>query len=194
MIKLKDLLKELVNLNLSPFEFDQDGNESRIKRDINNKQGWRRLGSNSEQNKQIKAYLDKYTSNFKWNSSVPKSEKFSKENENMYNTPYVMYVHLLQTSEGVNNIAEALQGMIANEPDNTQKLIESALLLVYTDKESEFIKAYEQYKDVIEKNASDDDGANPFTAIKYAAANFKDKKGIFKKFVRNGWSAGNFKP
>jgi len=194
MIKLKDILNEIVNLSLSPFEFDQDGNESRIKKDINNNQGWRRLSSNSEQNKQIKAYLDKYTSKFKWNSSIPKSEKFSKENENMYSTPYVMYVHLLQTSEGVNNITDALQGMIANEPDNTQKIIQSALLLVFNDDESKFKSGVEQYKDIIEKNASEDDGANPFAAVKYANSNFKDKKGIFKKFVRNGWSAGQFKP
>jgi len=194
MIKLRDILKEIVNLNLSPFEFDQDGNETRIKRDINNKKGWRRLSSNSEQNKQLKAYLDKYTSNFKWNSSIPKSEKFSKENENMYNTPYVMYVHLLQTSEGVNNVIDALQGMIANEPDSTQKIIENALLLVFNNDESKFKSTFNQYKDIIEKNASDDDGVNPFAAVKYAYSNFKDKKGIFKKFVRNGWSAGQFKP
>jgi len=193
-MKLIDILNEIVNLSLSPFEFDQDGNETRIKRDINNKKGWRRLSSNSEQNKQLKAYLDKYTSNFKWNSSVPKSEKFSKENENMYSTPYVMYVHLLQTSEGVNNLVDALQGMIANEPDSTQKIIESALLLVFNNNESKFKLVFNQYKDVIEKNASDDDGANPFAAVKYAVSNFKDKKGIFKKFVRNGWSAGQFKP
>jgi len=193
-MKLIDILNEIVNLSLSPFEFDQDGNETRIKRDINNKKGWRRLSSNSEQNKQLKAYLDKYTSNFKWNSSIPKSEKFSKENENMYSTPYVMYVHLLQTSEGVNNLVDALQGMIANEPDSTQKIIESALLLVFNNNESKFKLVFNQYKDVIEKNASDDDGANPFAAVKYAVSNFKDKKGIFKKFVRNGWSAGQFKP
>jgi len=193
-MKLVNILKEIVNLSLSPFEFDQDGNETRIKRDINNKKGWRRLSSNSEQNKQLKAYLDKYTSNFKWNSSVPKSEKFSKENENMYSTPYVMYVHLLQTSEGVNNLVDALQGMIANEPDSTQKIIESALLLVFNNNESKFKLVFNQYKDVIEKNASDDDGANPFAAVKYAVSNFKDKKGIFKKFVRNGWSASQFKP
>ena len=194
MIKLKNILSEIVNLSLSPFEFDQDGNESRIKRDINNNQGWRRLSSDTEQNKQIKSYLDKYTSNFKWKSNVPKSEKFSKENENMYSTPYVMYVHLLQTSEGVNNISEALQGMIANEPDSTQKIIESALLLVFDDDESKFKSGVDQYKDVIEKNASEDDGANPFAAVKYAVSNFKDKKGIFKKFALNGWSAGQFKP
>jgi hypothetical protein len=194
MIKLIDILNEVINLSLSPFEFDQDGNESRIKKDINNNQGWRRLGSDSEQNKQIKTYLDKYTSNFKWNSSVPKSEKFSKENENMYSTPYVVYVHLLQTSEGVNNVIDALQGMIANEPDSTQKIIESALLLIFNDDESKFKLAINQYKDIIEKNAGDDDGTNPFTAVKYAYNNFKDKKGIFKKFARNGWSAGEFKP
>ena len=193
-MKLIDILKEIVNLSLSPFEFDQDGNETRIKRDINNKKGWRRLSSNSEQNKQLKAYLDKYTSNFKWNSSVPKSEKFSKENENMYSTPYVMYVHLLQTSEGVNNLVDALQGMIANEPDSTQKIIESALLLVFNNNESKFKLVFNQYKDIIEKNASDDDGANPFAAVKYAVSDFKDKKGIFKKFALNGWSAGQFKP
>ena len=193
-MKLVNILKEIVNLSLSPFEFDQDGNETRIKRDINNKKGWRRLSSNSEQNKQLKAYLDKYTSNFKWNSSVPKSEKFSKENENMYSTPYVMYVHLLQTSEGVNNLVDALQGMIANEPDSTQKIIENALLLIFNNNESKFKSVFNQYKDVIEKNASDDDGANPFSAVKYAVSNFKDKKGIFKKFALNGWSAGQFKP
>jgi hypothetical protein len=110
----------------------------------------------------------------------------------MYNTPYVMYVHLLQTSEGVNNIKEALQGMIANEPDNTQKIIENALLLVFNNDEAKFKLVVEQYKDIIEKNAGDDDGANPFAAIKYAVSNFKDKKGIFNKFVRNGWSAGTF--
>ena len=191
-MKLVNILKEIVNLSLSPFEFDQDGNETRIKRDINNKKGWRRLSSNSEQNKQLKAYLDKYTSNFKWNSSVPKSEKFSKENENMYSTPYVMYVHLLQTSEGVNNLVDALQGMIANEPDSTQKIIESALLLVFNNNESKFKLVFNQYKDIIEKNASDDDGANPFAAVKYAVSDFKDKKGIFKKFALNGWSAGQF--
>lgn len=193
-MKLVNILNEIVNLILSPFEFDQDGNETRIKRDINNKKGWRRLSSNSEQNKQLKAYLDKYTSNFKWNSSVPKSEKFSKENENMYSTPYVMYVHLLQTSEGVNNLVDALQGMIANEPDSIQKIIENALLLVFNNNESKFKSVFNQYKDVIEKNASDDDGANPFAAVKYAVSNFKDKKGIFKKFALNGWSAGQFKP
>jgi phosphopantetheine adenylyltransferase len=183
--------ENLSSFDLSPFDFDQDGNESRIKRTINNNQGWRRLGSDSEQNKQIKAYLDKYTSNFKW-SNPPISEKFSKENKSMYNTPYVMYVHLLQTSEGVNNIKEALQGMIANEPDNTQKIIENALLLVFNNDEAKFKLVVEQYKDIIEKNAGDDDGANPFAAIKYAVSNFKDKKGIFNKFVRNGWSAGTF--
>ena len=193
-MKLVNILKEIVNLSLSPFEFDQDGNETRINRDINNKKGWRILSSNSEQNKQLKAYLDKYTSNFKWNSSVPKSEKFSKENENMYSTPYVMYVHLLQTSEGVNNLVDALQGMIANEPDSTQKIIESALLLVFNNNESKFKLVFNQYKDIIEKNASDDDGANPFAAVKYAVSDFKDKKGIFKKFALNGWSAGQFKP
>ena len=193
-MKLVNILKEIVNLSLSPFEFDQDGNETRIKRDINNKKGWRRLSSNSEQNKQLKAYLDKYTSNFKWNSSVPKSEKFSKENENMYSTPYVMYVHLLQTSEGVNNLVDALQGMIANEPDSTQKIIENALLLIFNNNESKFKSVFNQYKDIIEKNASDDDGANPFAAVKYAVSDFKDKKGIFKKFALNGWSAGQFKP
>jgi hypothetical protein len=194
VIKLKDILSETINLRLSPFEFDQDGNEARIKRDINNNQGWRRLSSESEQNKQIKSYLDKYTANFKWKSNTPKSEKFSKENENMYSTPYVMYVHLLQTSEGVNNVTEALQGMIANEPDSAQKIIESALLLVFDNDEAKFKSGVEQYKDVIEKNASDDDGDNPFAAVKYAISNFKDKKGIFKKFARNGWSAWQFKP
>ena len=193
MIKLRDILNEIVNLSLSPFEFDQDGNEARIKRDINNNQGWRRESSDSASNKAIKDYLDKYTSNFKWNSNAPKSEKFSKENENMYSTPYVIYVHLLQTSEGVNNISEALQGMIANEPDSTQKIIESALLLVFNNDESKFKSEIDQYKDIIEKNAGDDDGANPFTAVKYAVSNFKDKKGIFKKFALNGWSAGQFK-
>ena len=194
MIKLRDILNEIVNLSLSPFEFDQDGNEARIKRDINNNQGWRRESSDSASNKAIKDYLDKYTSNFKWNSNAPKSEKFSKENENMYSTPYVMYVHLLQTSEGVNNLVDALQGMIANEPDSTQKIIESALLLVFNNDESKFKSEIDQYKDIIEKNAGDDDGANPFTAVKYAVSNFKDKKGIFKKFALNGWSAGQFKP
>ena len=75
MIKLRDILNEIVNLSLSPFEFDQDGNEARIKRDINNNQGWRRESSDSASNKAIKDYLDKYTSNFKWNSNAPKSEK-----------------------------------------------------------------------------------------------------------------------
>jgi hypothetical protein len=75
-----------------------------------------------------------------------------------------------------------------------QKIIESALLLVFDNDETKFKSGVEQYKDVIEKNASDDDGTNPFAAVKYAISNFKDKKGIFKKFVRNGWSAGQFKP
>jgi hypothetical protein len=102
-----------------------------------------------------------------------------------------MYIYY-KTSEGVNNIKEALQGMIANEPDNTQKIIENALLLVFNNDEAKFKLVVEQYKDIIEKNAGDDDGANPFAAIKYAVSNFKDKKGIFNKFVRNGWSAGTF--
>jgi phosphopantetheine adenylyltransferase/Zn-dependent peptidase ImmA (M78 family) len=192
-ILTKTPLNEVLSKNkdLSPFDFDQDGNESRIKRAINNNQGWRRLGSDFEQNKQIKAYLDKYTSNFKW-SNPPISEKFSKENKRMYNTPYVMYVHLLQTSEGKNNIIDALKGMIFNEPDNTMKLVLQALLLVFNGNEDLFKEMYKKYKDIIEKNAEDDDGANPFTAIKYAVSNFKDKKGIFNKFVRNGWSSSTF--
>jgi len=179
------------NQDLSPFDYDQDGNESRIKRDINNKKGWRRLGSKSSQNSAIKKYLDKYTSGYKW-SNPPKSEKFSKENDKMYKTPYIMYVHLLQTSEGKNNIIDALKGVTANEPDNTLKQVLQALTLVFMDKEDQFKKVYLQYKDMIENNAKDDDGANPFSALKYADENFTDKEGIFTKFVRNGWSAGKF--
>ena len=179
------------DLTLSPFDYDQDGNESRIKRDINNRKGWRRLGSKSSQNIAIKKYLDKYTSGYKW-SNAPKSEKFSDENVKMYKTPYIMYVHLLQTSEGKNNIVDALNGMIANEPDNTMKQILQALNLIFSDKEDEFKKVYTQYKSMIEKNANDDSGANPFAALKYASENFKNKVEIFNKFIRNGWSAGKF--
>ena len=68
------------------------------------------------------------------------------------------------------------------------------MLLVFNNDESKFKSEIDQYKDIIEKNAGDDDGANPFTAVKYAVSNFKDKKGIFKKFALNGWSAGQFKP
>ena len=103
-----------------------------------------------------------------------------------------MYVHLLQTSEGKNNIIDALKGVIANEPDNTLKQVLQALTLVFMDKEDQFKKVYLQYKDMIENNAKDDDGANPFSALKYADENFTDKEGIFTKFVRNGWSAGKF--
>ena len=190
---LTDSLNENLNedLTLSPFDYDQDGNESRIKRDINNKKGWRRLGSKSAQNDAIKKYLDKYTSNYKW-GSPPKSDSFPEENKKMYKTPYIMYVHLLQTSEGKNNIIDALKGVIANEPDNTLKQVLQALTLVFMDKEDQFKKVYLQYKDMIENNAKDDDGANPFSALKYADENFTDKEGIFTKFVRNGWSAGKF--
>jgi hypothetical protein len=103
-----------------------------------------------------------------------------------------MYVHLLQTSEGKNNIIDALKGVIANEPDNTLKQVLQALTLVFMDKEDQFKKVYLQYKDMIENNAKDDNGANPFSALKYADENFTDKEGIFTKFVRNGWSAGKF--
>lgn len=185
----RELVKE--NENLSPFDYDQDGNESRIGRDINNKKGWRRLSSNSAQNSAIKKYLDTYTSGYKWNNP-PKSEKFSKENNQMYKTPYVMYVHLLQTSEGKNNIIDALNGMITNEPDNVMKQVLQALLLIFTNKKDQFKKIYEQYKDMIENNAKDDSGANPFAALKYAYENFDDKDNIFKKFKRNGWSSQQF--
>jgi len=187
------VLKEIDNENqdLSPFDYDQDGNESRIGRDINNKKGWRRLGSKSSQNSALKKYLDKYTTGYKW-TNPPKSKNFPQENEKMYKTPYIMYVHLLQTSEGKNNIIDALKGMIINEPDNTMKQVLQALILIFIGKEDQFKQLYTQYKDMIENNAKDDNGANPFSALKYAYKNFNDKEGIFKKFVRNGWSAGKF--
>ena len=185
----ESILKE--NLTLSPFDYDQDGNESRIGRNINNKKGWRRLGSKSNQNSAIKKYLDKYTSGYKWNNP-PKSENFSDENEKMYKTPYIMYIHLLQTSEGENNIVDALNGMVANEPNPTMKQVLQALILVFTNKNDQFKKIYTQFESIIEKNAKDDSGANPFAALKYAYENFNDKKGIFSKFVRNGWSAGSY--
>ena len=177
--------------DLAPFDFEQDGNESRISRDINNKKGWRRLSSDLSQNSSIKKYLDKYTSGYKW-SNPPNSKRFPKENDIMYKTPYIMYVHLLQTSEGKNNIIDALNGMVVNEPDNVMKQVLQALLLVFTGKEDQFKKVYEQYKNMIENNAKSDDGTNPFSALKYAYKNFSDKEGIFKKFKRNGWSSQQF--
>jgi hypothetical protein len=219
MIKLTDILKEIIEgtcgydtdvktgkkldtpggleeaiegeKDLAPFDFEQDGNESRIGRDINNKKGWRRLSSDLSQNSSIKKYLDKYTSGYKW-SNPPNSKRFPKENDIMYKTPYIMYVHLLQTSEGKNNIIDALNGMVVNEPDNVMKQVLQALLLVFTGKEDQFKKVYEQYKNMIENNAKSDDGTNPFSALKYAYKNFSDKEGIFKKFKRNGWSSQQF--
>tara|TARA_B100001094_G_C17881320_1_gene647019 strand:+ start:98 stop:691 length:594 start_codon:yes stop_codon:yes gene_type:complete len=194
MIKLKNILNEIVSnsLMISPFEFDQDGNAQRIKRDINNGEGWRRLGNDKQQNQTIKRYLDKHTSGYKWKSSVPTSDQWQDENKKMYETPYIMYVHLLQTSEGKNNVIEALQGMLKNEPIESNKLQEQTLLLIYENKEQEFNNVYSQYLEVIEKNAIPDDGSNVFAAVKYAKDNFSDKVGIFKKFVRNGWGAVKF--
>ena len=103
-----------------------------------------------------------------------------------------MYIHLLQTSEGENNIVDALNGMVANEPDPIMKQVLQALTLVFTNKNDQFKKVYTQFESIIEKNAKDDSGANPFAALKYAYENFNDKKGIFSKFVRNGWSAGSY--
>ena len=172
MIKLTDILKEIIEgtcgydtdvktgkkldtpggleeaiegeKDLAPFDFEQDGNESRIGRDINNKKGWRRLSSDLSQNSSIKKYLDKYTSGYKW-SNPPNSKRFPKENDIMYKTPYIMYVHLLQTSEGKNNIIDALNGMVVNEPDNVMKQVLQASLLVFTGKEDQFKKVYSIY-------------------------------------------------
>jgi hypothetical protein len=72
------------------------------------------------------------------------------------------------------------------------KQVLQALTLVFTNKNDQFKKVYTQFESIIEKNAKDDSGANPFAALKYAYENFNDKKGIFSKFVRNGWSAGSY--
>jgi hypothetical protein len=95
-------------------------------------------------------------------------------------------------SEGKNNIVDALQGMLKHEPIESNKVQEQALLLIFEDKEQEFNNVYIQYQDIIEKNATPDDGANVFAAVKYAKDNFSDKSGIFKKFVRNGFGALKF--
>ena len=47
---LKKWKEEEEDMILSPFEFDQDGNEDRVGRDINNKKGWRRQSSPPVQN------------------------------------------------------------------------------------------------------------------------------------------------
>ena len=180
------------SLSLSPFEFDQDGNAARIGRDIDNASGWRRLSNNKEQSDNIKSYLDKHTTNYKWNSSVPTSDQWTNENNIMYKTPYLLYVHLLQTSDGINNVVEALKGMISNEPIESNIPQEEALLMIYENKEQEFNQLYEQYKDIIEKNSTPDDGSNVFASIMYAKDNFSDKKGIFNKFFRNGWGGLKF--
>ena len=75
--------------------------------------------------------------------------KFEEENKKMYQTPYIMYVHLLQTSEGKNNIIEALNGMAVNEPDSTMKQVIQALILVFTDKGDQYKQVYEKYKDLV---------------------------------------------
>ena len=193
-MKLLKILVEIVleSLSLSPFEFDQDGNGDRIGRDINNDKGWRRLSNNKEQSYRIMNYLDKYTTNYKWNSSVPTSDQWTNENSVMYKTPYLLYVHLLQTSEGINNVVESLKGMISNEPVESNITQEEALIMIYENKEQEFNEMYEQYKDIIEKNSIPDDGSNVFAAFTYAKNNFSDKKGIFNKFFRNGWGGLKF--
>ncbi len=198
-MKLIDVLSEIIieqfpgtASTLSPFEFDQDGNGDRIGRDIDNNRGWRRLPNNKEQSDSIKDYLDRYTTDYKWNSSVPTSDQWSDENNKMYKTPYLLYVHLLQTSDGINNVVEALKGMIDNEPIETNIPQLRALLMIYEDDEKDFNEVYDMYEDIINKNSTPDDGSNVFAAFKYAKDNFSDKKGIFKKFFRNGWGGLRF--
>jgi len=193
-MKLMDVLLEIaVELSsLSPFEFDQDGNAERIGRDIDNDRGWRRLSTNKEQSDSIKDYLDKHTTNYKWKGTIPTSSQWSKENNIMYKNPYLLYVHLLQTSDGINNVVEALKGMMDNEPIESNLPQEEALLMIYENREQEFNQMYEQYKDIIKKNSTPDDGSNVFAAITYAKGNFSNKKGIFNKFFRNGWGGVKF--
>jgi len=145
-------ISSMLSSNISPFEFDQDGNNmERIKRDIDNGLGWRRINGKSSQNMAIKQYLDKYTSQHEWVSDLPLSEKFSDENKKMYPTPYLMYIHLLQTSQGKNNVVEALRGMMVHEPEHTNKLLQQALLTIWGGFKNDFLKIYNQYKDIIKK-------------------------------------------
>ena len=179
------------DFDMSPFEFDQDGNEDRVGVDINNKKGWRRLASGFNQNNALNKYLNKHTDNYKW-TTVPQSEFFVKENEKMYTNPYIMYVHLLQTSQGKNNVIKALKGMLHNEPDPANQLQLEALLMIWEGEEEKFKKLYDKYEDIIEDNSTPDNKANVFAALKYAKDNFTDKKDIFKKFKLNGWSSYKF--
>ena len=190
---LKKWKEEEEDMILSPFEFDQDGNEDRVGRDINNKKGWRRQSSPPVQNNKLKKYLDKYTDDYKW-VNLPSSRRFSEENKKMYSTPYIMYVHLLQTSEGRNNVIDALEGILSNETDEANKLQLEVLLMIWRDEEENVGEIYEEYKDIIDKNSTPDkdDGSNVFVAIKYAKDNISDKEGIFEKFKLNGWSSYKF--
>ena len=105
-----------------------------------------------------------------------------------------MYVHLLQTSEGRNNVIDALEGILSNETDEANKLQLEVLLMIWRDEEENVGEIYEEYKDIIDKNSTPDkdDGSNVFVAIKYAKDNISDKEGIFEKFKLNGWSSYKF--
>lgn len=178
--------------NLPPFEFDQAGNGIRLeipKLDFI-QYGWRRLQGALTKNSALRKYLDKYTVGFKWNNP-PSSTEFVLENQKMYPNPYIVYVHLFQMSQGVNNISYALKGMLFNELDDLCKILDEALLLFFEDKQEAFNDLCFRYENLIKEGISSN-GMHPFFALKLMQENFSDKVSGFNRVKSHCFGAAYY--